>query len=65
MASRAHAMGGRMTKLQDVSRTQKFRALADATARAATDAAPLEREKLLEASSTLSSLARSVNSPSE
>ncbi len=59
MASRAHAMGGRMTKLQDVSRTQKFRALADATARAATDAAPLEREKLLEASSTLSSLARS------
>lgn len=48
-----------MAKLQDASRIQKLRVLADATAQAAMAVAPLEREKLLEASSTLSSLARS------
>ncbi|MGN5538868.1 plasmid replication initiator TrfA [Alcaligenes sp. Lyrl_28] len=48
-----------MTKFQHASRTQKLRVLADATAKAAMDAAPLAREKLLEASNTLSSLARS------
>lgn len=46
-----------MAELMNVSRADKLRALADATARAALKAAPDAREELLEASNTLSSLA--------
>ncbi|MDT0216763.1 MULTISPECIES: plasmid replication initiator TrfA [Alcaligenes] len=46
-----------MAELTNLSRADKLRALAEATARAALKAAPDAREELLEASNTLSSLA--------
>lgn len=48
-----------MAELTNLSRADKLRALAEATARAARKAAPDAREELLEASNTLSSLAHS------